>query len=384
MRVLLLSLDTALVKQNKEGDTLKRLQEYREFCQYLGVIVPILGEKLLPKTVKRIEIIPASDANSFLSYWQIYQLAQNICQEKSVNLIVTNDAVLGAIAIWLRRSYPVKVQISIFGLEILDKYWIKEKLQNFILKWVQVWAIKRADSLRVDNTRAKKLLIKHFGIKPQKVVVIPVAPSRKSQNRFIKAKENKVFKSRLLGGNKKMVLSVGSLVKAKDFVTLIRAARLVINCLPDTVFIIAGKGSERSKLEKEIKKQRLKGNVKLIGSVSYEELPSLFASTDLFALSSTHEGFPRVLMEAALAGKPIVTTNIDGARDLIDHEESGLIVPVGNPALMADAIKDLLVNKNKRVRFGKNAKKKAKILLDSETITKQVINSWKKTVYGKN
>jgi len=51
----------------------------------------------------------------------------------------------------------------------------------------------------------------------------------------------------------------------------------------------------------------LKDKVRLLGSVDYSKLPSLFASADVFALSSSHEGFPRVLMEAALSGKPVVT-----------------------------------------------------------------------------
>ena len=219
MKVLVLSLDRALIKQNKEGDTLHRLQEYRKFCQYLGVIVPIVGKKLLPKIIKKIEIIPACGSNSFLAYWQACQNIKKICQDKSIDLIVTNDAVLGALAIWFKRKPQTKVQVNIFGLEILSSYWIKERPQNIFLKWTQEWAIRKADGLRVDNTRTKKLLIAHYRIDPENIVVVTVAPSQESQERFLKAKRNKKLKEKMIGKNKKMILSIGSLDKAKDLNT---------------------------------------------------------------------------------------------------------------------------------------------------------------------
>jgi len=382
MRVLILSLDRALISKSGEGDTFRRFQAYKKTCQSLTAIVPT-NKKSSEKTVKGVKIIPAYDPNNHLTYWQVYQLAKRVCNQEKIDLIVVNDAVLGAIAVWLRRKFSIKVQIHILGLEILNKYWRRERFQNIFLKWVQEWAIRRADGIRVDNKQTKRLLIDHYQINSQKVVVIPVTPSKKSQERFLKVSKDQQLKEKIVGKNKRMILSVGSLVKAKDIITFIKAAKVVIDNLPNTVVVIAGEGPERDKIEEEIEKRNLKDKIRLLGSVEYEELPQVYTAADLFILSSSHEGFPRVLMEAALSGKPIITTAIDGAGELVENDRTGLIVPIKKPRLLARAIEDLLKDEAKAERLGKEARKRAKKLLDFETSVKKINDSWEELLKQK-
>lgn len=381
MKVLMFSLDQALINQTREGDTLKRLLAYAQHCELLTVVVPVSKGK--KRSIKNVKILPAQGKSQLSRYLNVFRLGKNICRQQKPDLIVTNDAVLGAIAIWLKKNLPVKVQINIFGLEILDKHWLKERWQNIILKLIQEWAIKRVDGLRVDNSKEKKLLVKHYRIASQKIIVIPIAPSKKSQQRFLRAKPNRQLKKQLLGNNKHLVLSVGSLVKAKDFLTLITAAERVVKIYPDTLFVIAGEGPERKRIEEEIKKRNLQENVKLLGSISYERLPKLFISADLFMLSSSHEGFPRVVMEAALASRPIVTTAIDGIENLIKNKHTGLVVPVKDPHKLAEAIIKLLSDPARAKEMGRRAKDLARSQLDFNKAVKKLTTSWKSLINEK-
>lgn len=382
IRLLVFSLDQSLINDNKEGDSLVRLAAYRQFCESLIVLIPS-QKKHVVKRKRGVKIFPAFGRNQWERYWNLFYLAKKICQENKINLIITNDAVLGAIAICLKRYFNLKVQIGVFGLEITDTQWLEERPQNIILKWIQEWALRQADSLRADNHQDKKILTERYHIKPEKIIVVPVAPGITSQKRFLNAKRNPSLRYKLLGGKKYLILSVGALVKAKDYQTLIRAAQIVTRQVDKTMFVIAGEGVEREALEQMINGAKVESYIRLLGSVAYQQLPATYAASDLFVLSSIHEGFPRVLMEAALAGKPIITTAVSGSTDLIESNKDGLIVAIKNPQQLARAILKLLNNRSKALIFGKRIKVKAKRLLNFESRTNEIVNSWQNLIAPK-
>lgn len=380
MRVLILSLDRALVDKSGEGDTFKRFVAYKRACEHLSVIVPIRSRHSVYKKAG-ITIYPAFGTNNILAYWRVFWLSRQLIKNQKIELVVTNDAVLGAMAVWWRNFYAIKVQVNIFGLEIVDANWLRERPQNIFLKLVQEWAIRRADSLRTDSQGAKHNLSERYSLDIHKIVVIPVAPSKESQKRFLSAQPSQIWGKRLLGGgHKKLVISVGSLVKAKDFLTLVKAALLVCKRQPQTVFAVGGEGPERDRIQSEIEIGQLQNNFKLLGSIAYDKLPALFASADIFVLSSAHEGFPRVLMEAALSARPIVATAIDGASDLINPWKTGVIVPIQSPKRLAKAIGFLLTHPQLAKKFGREAQRQARQLFDFERICQQVTTSWRRLV----
>ena len=86
----------------------------------------------------------------------------------------------------------------------------------------------------------------------------------------------------------------------------------------------------------------------------YDEVERLYAAMDLFVLASHREGFPRSAM-----GLPIVATDIRGCRQVVDHDRTGLLVPVHDPATLADAIEALVADRERRTRMGAAAREKA-------------------------
>jgi glycosyltransferase involved in cell wall biosynthesis len=79
----------------------------------------------------------------------------------------------------------------------------------------------------------------------------------------------------------------------------------------------------------------------------------------ILVLPSYREGFPKILMEAAACGRPVITTNVPGCKDAVINKITGIIVPVKNHVALAKAIIDLCKNKNKLDRIGKAARKHA-------------------------
>ena len=72
------------------------------------------------------------------------------------------------------------------------------------------------------------------------------------------------------------------------------------------------------------------------------DMPQLYAAMDILVFPSYHEGMPRSLMEAAAMGKAIVASDIRGCREVIEHDATGLLVPVRDAYALAEAAKSLL------------------------------------------
>jgi len=101
-------------------------------------------------------------------------------------------------------------------------------------------------------------------------------------------------------------------------------------------------------------------------------------------LPSYREGLPKSLIEAAAAGLPIVTTDVPGCREVVEHNVNGLIVPPKNAILLAEALLYLINNSNIRNQMGKNSRKFAVDKFSLEIIIKSTLDLYKKVLAFKN
>lgn len=84
-----------------------------------------------------------------------------------------------------------------------------------------------------------------------------------------------------------------------------------------------------------------------------DDMPEVYAQAHIVCLPSTYgEGVPKVLIEAAACGRPIVTTDTPGCREIVQHERNGLLTPPGDVAALVDALKRLLDDPSRRVDMG--------------------------------
>ncbi|UWX04047.1 glycosyltransferase [Pseudoxanthomonas sp. NC8] len=144
------------------------------------------------------------------------------------------------------------------------------------------------------------------------------------------------------GGAHKRVLAVGMLKTPKDFPLLIRAFSL-LRAQVDARLLILGEGTERARLEKLVHELGLQGMVMLPGYVA--DTAPFYAQSDLFVLSSDHEGFGNVIVEALEQGCPVVSTDCpSGPREILTDGRCGRLVPVGDVAALAAAMQESLAS----------------------------------------
>ena len=94
--------------------------------------------------------------------------------------------------------------------------------------------------------------------------------------------------------------------------------------------------------------------IKWLGQVG--DIASLWRDSHIAALPSHREGLPKSLLEAAACGRPMVATDAPGCREIVIHEETGLLVPIEDPQALAKAIGALAASKELRTRYGAAAR----------------------------
>jgi glycosyltransferase involved in cell wall biosynthesis len=148
------------------------------------------------------------------------------------------------------------------------------------------------------------------------------------------------------------VLFVGRLLKEKGIHDFVEAARLVKK-EKSVCFQVAGApdpGNPSSLIAEEVEALRQEGAVDLLGHV--ESIDDVMALANVVVLPSYREGTPRVLLEAAAMGKPIVTTDVPGCREVVKNGKNGILVPVRDAAALAKGIFEVLSDPQLASDFG--------------------------------
>jgi glycosyltransferase involved in cell wall biosynthesis len=152
----------------------------------------------------------------------------------------------------------------------------------------------------------------------------------------------------------KQVVAMGRLVAVKGFDRLLTAFRLASEQTPDWRLVIIGEGELRPELEETIERYGLADNVQLMGLVRnpFEVL----RRSRFFVMSSRSEGFPYALLEAMACGLPAIAMDCSaGPREIIRDNVDGIIVPEGDVAALATAMRRLMTDEAERRRLSAQA-----------------------------
>lgn len=144
---------------------------------------------------------------------------------------------------------------------------------------------------------------------------------------------------------------VASFTPAKGLQHFLDAAARILASRPGVRFLMVGDGDLRPQLESQVSQLHLEQAVSMLGW--RRDVPELLRVFDVLLLTSLWEGVPRVLVEAALAGVPVVASNVDGVCEVVQDGCNGLLVPAGNSGAAAEAVIGLLQDESRRQAMGK-------------------------------
>ena len=174
-----------------------------------------------------------------------------------------------------------------------------------------------------------------------------------------------------------VVGKVARLFHLKGHEFLIRAAARIVERTPDVRFLLIGDGILREQFDRDIAAAGLSDHFVFTGLVPPSQVPELIGAMDVVVHTSMWEGLARVLPQGLIAGKPVVSYDIDGAREVCITGETGFLLPRGSVSELADSICALANDADLRRRLGQTGRERFTDQFRHETMTRRI-----REVYG--
>jgi len=238
--------------------------------------------------------------------------------------------------------------VTAWGSDVLvdPKKSLKARL---VVKYV----FKKADLITCDAKHMKEAII-GLGALSSKIKIINFGIDTQ---KFSPGDKSKELKDKLGIFDSPVVISLRSLEQIYNVETLIKAVSLIIKEIPETKFIIVGKGSQEEKLKKMVKFLKISDNIRFVGQVLNEELPKYLRIADVYISTSLSDaGIAASTAEAMACELPVVITDSGENEKWINDNENGFVIPVKSPKILAEKVIYLLKNKEIREKFSKGAR----------------------------
>jgi len=366
LRLLVVTTSFPLTNQSVSGVFIKNLTEYYPPGIITIVLTPcdntmkidaktdnykIFCFRYAPKNLQLIAHQPGGipvalrNRRSLVFLLPVFILAQLLAcirYSKRVDVIHANWSVNGFIA-GLSAWFTGKPVVTTIRGEDVNRA-VNSRLSRFFLSFCLHNNYKIVCVSEAITSKVRKM----FPQFDQKIVFIPNGVDKKLLAFPIKL-------SHYNQDSKISVLTVASLIPRKGIDTIVQAIKLVNSSI--IKLIIVGGGPEESNLKQLVNRLQLNSVVSFVGSVPASNIGKYLRSADIFILASYSEGRPNVILEAFAAGIPVLASDIDGNRELINCGKNGLLFTPGSANALSKRLSELLENidvRNSIAKEGRN------------------------------
>ncbi len=376
MRVLNIGFDKTLVGGVGFGDAVTRHREYGRHIEALDIIVATTRREALSPYVISPNVTghPTNSANKLAFVSDALRIATRLHHERPVDLVVAQNPFLaGLVGFLLKRRLGLQLQVNFHGDFWGNPWWLKERWYNRVLLVGSHLLVPRADGVRVVSQALKRKLVS-AGIDPDKVRVIPTPVDIGRFERFpVESRENRELIERLSPSDgKKMIVMVGRKDRVKDFDTLFRTMNLVHERSRAATLCLVGNYTAH-----EAYRLGLSREVEVLGAgmVDAPQLPAYYYASYLAVLTSTSEGYSKVLVEANACGRPTISTATSGAQEIIRDGYNGFVAPIGDPHALAARILELLADPARATTMGENGRTLVRQIVGNNT--EKIVEFWR-------
>jgi len=220
---------------------------------------------------------------------------------------------------------------------------------NHIRRRLADQVLPKAHGIRVVSTRIGDSLVARYGNRIPVPTVIPIGVGTEVPSAVLLPPHGFTF----------ALITVGRLEPEKRIEDILYALARIGLDYPAAGLVIVGDGSQRSKLERLTHRLGLSNRVVFAGWQEGKAV-GMMMSAQAYIQASAYEGYGRTLIEAALAGIPIITTDVGIVGDVLIGYEDVLAAPPGDPAALATHIKGLIEDHQARETFVMSARRKAR------------------------
>lgn len=234
--------------------------------------------------------------------------------------------------------------VSAWGSDVLiDPQ--KSMIKNYVVKYV----LRKADSITCDAEHMREAM-RTLGAVPEKISLINFGVDTR---KFSPRGKGEKLRAELGIYDSPTVISLRSLDPLYDIESLIKSIPLILKEIPESKLVIAGRGSEETRLKKLAESLGVSENTKFVGFVPNDELPEYLNSMDVYVSTALSDaGLSACTAEAMACGLPVIITDVADNKKWVDDGVNGFVVPIKDPKSLAERITYLLRNEGIRRKFG--------------------------------
>ncbi|MEW6570345.1 MAG: glycosyltransferase [Nitrospirota bacterium] len=302
--------------------------------------------------------------------WTIVKDIQDFIRLRHINIIRTHQYhanLYGRLA--ARRAKVPCIISSVHNVYTIDKKIHRRMLNNYLAHFT--------DRVVAVSNAVKRDIMKYDGIPEEKISVIYNGIEMKS---FLKAKEN--IRTELgIAPGAPVIATVGRLTHQKGQKFLLEAIAKLRKLFPQIVLVIAGDGPLRNELEDFAAVLKITNNVRFLGT--RRDIPAILSAIDIFVLPSIWEGLSNALIEAMAAGKPVIATDIQPVREIINSENVGILIAPENCDAIVNYVTLLLNNREFAGKIGRSARERVFSAFNIEVTVNRYMSLFKEILQRK-
>ncbi|NUM34652.1 MAG: glycosyltransferase family 4 protein [Candidatus Brocadiae bacterium] len=345
MKVLMLTMEYPEATGNMQAEYIKNLAQGLSQEDVQVYLVSLSFEEKREKWHKGVHIhrVEAMDFPSFhwvsdavLNNMKTLEEAITIAEKEAWDLIVAYDWACALTAKSLKTIYGIPLIAHIHDLEVSKKGDSLLKEEYYIAE-MQGWICQHAEKIITSSLFMQGKLSSIYNIPHQKIQVIPLGINPEQWVTHCNLKD---FRHLFALAKSKIVLFSGNLTLSQGPQILLEAAKQVLQKMPDTTFLFAGRGELYQDLAQKAK--QISENILFPGQLKGKALVAAYRIADCLIIPSLYEHSATIALEAMACGTPVIATDTGALSEIIDDRKSGLKIPPDDPQALALAILGLL------------------------------------------
>jgi glycosyltransferase involved in cell wall biosynthesis len=379
----MISLDSRLATQ-PESNSVRRHIEYADHAGKLTIVAYTQTGAGGTKTHSdKLTVIPTNSTSRFTFVADALRIANRVIAQEKPDLITTQDPFAAGLVGWIARNQakvPVLVQNHCYFID--NEAWLAENpVKNYPFNALGKFVSSRADVYRTVNEHERDTFLERGG-NAERVFTYPLGTASDAFMNPPAEHELAAAREKLgITSEHKVIIWAGFPVQFKRLPLLLDVFRQIVDLEPNARLLLIGDMStSKDDIPALIAQRGISEQVISPGFVPHAELPAYYGIADVYLITSSYEGIPRVLMEASAAGVPLVGFDRVGVREVINDGENGYLLPEGDCDGMAQRVVELLNDTVRAQLFGENARRVSVERFSATKNAENVIATWEQAI----
>ena len=290
-----------------------------------------LSEALNEVGIKVIDFTIGGSLLSPTGFRQIFRLSRFI-RSQQFDVVHAHDLWANLVGVPAARLAGTPLVVS--SQRDLGHLWWYTPFRTRVIRLIH----RLATAVTANSNAVRDFVVREFNVPEHRVLVIY---NGVDVDRFASARRSRADLFPGIAEHDPLIAVLANMHSdVKGHHDLIDAAKSLRVSHPNARFVLIGDGEERQRIETHVREAQVSNMFLFLGK--RKDIPGLLACCDLSVLASHAEGFPNAVLESMAAGLPVIATSVGGVPEIIEDGTNGVLVPAKAPALIAEAIHELL------------------------------------------